>query len=74
MHPNEEEAAVAFIGPVDDRLKIRERLDSYSDAVFRGDVDDYLACWQRPRRGPARAATGPPCGPTAGRSSCSKAA
>jgi ketosteroid isomerase-like protein len=36
---------VAFIGSVEDRLKIRERLDSYSDAVFRGDVDDYLACW-----------------------------
>ncbi|MET0704439.1 MAG: nuclear transport factor 2 family protein [Mycobacterium sp.] len=36
---------MAFIGSVEDRLKIRERLDSYSDAVFRGDVDDYLACW-----------------------------
>jgi ketosteroid isomerase-like protein len=36
---------VAFIGSVEDRLRIRERLDSYSDAVFRGDVEDYLACW-----------------------------
>ena len=36
---------MAFIGSVEDRLTIRERLDAYSDAVFRGDVDDYLACW-----------------------------
>ena len=36
---------MAFIGSVEDRLKIRERMDSYSDAVFRADLDDYLACW-----------------------------
>jgi ketosteroid isomerase-like protein len=36
---------MAFTGPAEDRLKIRERFSSYSDAVFRGDVADYLACW-----------------------------
>lgn len=34
-----------FTGPAEDRLKIRERLDSYSDAVCRQDLADYLACW-----------------------------
>lgn len=34
-----------FTGPAEDRLKIRERLDSYSDAVCRQDRADYLACW-----------------------------
>jgi ketosteroid isomerase-like protein len=34
-----------FTGPAEDRFKIRERLDSYSDAVCRKDLDDYLACW-----------------------------
>ena len=34
-----------FTGPAEDRLKIRERIDSYSDAVCRKDLDDYLACW-----------------------------
>ena len=34
-----------FIGPAEDRLKIRERLDSYGDAVCRQDLADYLACW-----------------------------
>ncbi|MBV8967124.1 MAG: nuclear transport factor 2 family protein [Mycobacteriaceae bacterium] len=32
-------------GPAEDRLKIRERLDSYCDAVCRIDRQDYLACW-----------------------------
>jgi ketosteroid isomerase-like protein len=36
---------VAFTGSVADRLKIRERLDTYSDAVARRDVDAYLSCW-----------------------------
>lgn len=36
---------MTFVGSVEDRLKIRERIDSYSDAVFRADVEDYLACW-----------------------------
>ncbi len=34
-----------FTGPVEDRLKIRERIDSYCDAVSRTSLDDYLACW-----------------------------
>ena len=34
-----------FSGPVEDRLKIRERIDSYCDAVSRSALDDYLACW-----------------------------
>ena len=36
---------MTFSGLAEDRLKIRERLDKYSDAVFRRDLDDYLACW-----------------------------
>jgi ketosteroid isomerase-like protein len=36
---------VAFVGSIEDRLKIRERIDTYSDAVFRADLEDYLACW-----------------------------
>jgi ketosteroid isomerase-like protein len=34
-----------FTGPIEDRLKIRERFDSYSDAVSRIALDDYLRCW-----------------------------
>ncbi|MBB3603770.1 ketosteroid isomerase-like protein [Mycolicibacterium sp. BK556] len=34
-----------FSGPIDDRLSIRERFDSYSDAVTRQALDDYLDCW-----------------------------
>ena len=34
---------MTFSGPFEDRLQIRERLDAYSDAVIRGDVEDYLA-------------------------------
>jgi ketosteroid isomerase-like protein len=34
-----------FSGPVEDRFKIRERIDSYCDAVSRSALDDYLACW-----------------------------
>lgn len=36
---------MGFSGPLDDRIRVRERYDSYSDAVFRADLDDYLACW-----------------------------
>jgi ketosteroid isomerase-like protein len=36
---------MGFIGPIEDRLAIRERYDTYSDAVFRSDLGDYLACW-----------------------------
>jgi hypothetical protein len=34
-----------FTGPIEDRLKIRERFDGYSDAVSRIALDDYLRCW-----------------------------
>lgn len=34
-----------FSGPMADRLAIRERFDSYSDAVTRQALDDYLDCW-----------------------------
>ena len=34
-----------FSGPIEDRLSIRERFDSYSDAVTRQALDDYLDCW-----------------------------
>jgi ketosteroid isomerase-like protein len=34
-----------FEGPLEDRLLIRERIGAYSDAVFQGDVEAYLACW-----------------------------
>jgi len=34
-----------FTGPIEDRLAIRQRFDSYSDAVTRQALDDYLDCW-----------------------------
>jgi ketosteroid isomerase-like protein len=34
-----------FRGPIEDRLKIRELFDSYSDSVTRRALDDYLDCW-----------------------------
>jgi ketosteroid isomerase-like protein len=34
-----------FSGPIEDRLSIRERFDSYSDSVTRQALDDYLDCW-----------------------------
>lgn len=36
---------MAFRGPFEDRMLIRERYDAYSDAVCRADTDDYLSCW-----------------------------
>jgi uncharacterized protein (TIGR02246 family) len=35
----------AFEGPVEDRLAIRERIEAYSDAVFRHDAESWIACW-----------------------------
>ena len=35
----------AFTGPTEDRLAIRERIDAYSDAVFRHDAEAWIACW-----------------------------
>jgi uncharacterized protein (TIGR02246 family) len=34
-----------FSGSVEDRLAIRERIESYNDAVFRKDADDWAECW-----------------------------
>ena len=34
-----------FTGSVADRLAIRERIESYNDAVFRNDADDWAECW-----------------------------
>ena len=34
-----------FTGPVEDRLAIRELLDTYADAVTRVDVAAWGACW-----------------------------
>lgn len=34
-----------FTGSVEDRLAIRERIESYNDAVFRHDPDDWAECW-----------------------------
>ena len=36
---------MAFTGPMEDRLAVRERYDAYADAVSRADTDAYLACW-----------------------------
>lgn len=35
----------AFEGPLEDRIAIRERIEAYSDAVFRHDADAWIACW-----------------------------
>jgi len=36
---------MSFEGPIEDRLAIRERIDAYSDAVFRRDADAWIANW-----------------------------
>lgn len=36
---------MAFIGPVEDRLAIRELLDAYADAVNRNDPADWGMTW-----------------------------
>lgn len=36
---------MAFIGPFEDRLAIRELWDAYSDAVCRFDAEDWAALW-----------------------------
>lgn len=36
---------MAFHGPAEDRLAIRDLLDAYADAVTRNNVDDWSACW-----------------------------
>jgi hypothetical protein len=34
-----------FSGPLDDRVAIRELMDTYADAISRIDEVDYAACW-----------------------------
>lgn len=34
-----------FTGNIEDRIAIRERIEAYSDAVFRRDADDWAECW-----------------------------
>lgn len=36
---------MAFSGPMEDRLAIRELYDTYGDGSSRGDVDTFLSCW-----------------------------
>ncbi len=36
---------MAFSGPMEDRLAIREHYDAYSDATSRGDKAGWLACF-----------------------------
>ncbi|PEQ14309.1 hypothetical protein B2G71_01525 [Novosphingobium sp. PC22D] len=36
---------MAFSGPIEDRLAIRELYDTYGDASWRGDGDQWLACF-----------------------------
>ncbi|MEM8919870.1 MAG: nuclear transport factor 2 family protein [Pseudomonadota bacterium] len=36
---------MAFSGPLEDRLAIRELVDTYSDAVARRDADAWAATW-----------------------------
>ena len=35
-----------FDGPHEDRLAIRERIEAYSDAVFRKDAEAWIANWR----------------------------
>ncbi len=39
-----------FAGPVEDRLAIRELLDSYADGITRRDKDLWASCWAREGR------------------------
>jgi ketosteroid isomerase-like protein len=36
---------MAFTGPAEDRLLIRERMGAYADAAFRRDMEAWLANW-----------------------------
>lgn len=36
---------MAFSGPIEDRLAIRELYGTYGDASMRQATDDWLACW-----------------------------
>ena len=36
---------MAFAGPLEDRIKIRELVETYNDAVFRRDADAWGNTW-----------------------------
>lgn len=36
---------MAFSGPMEDRMAIRELYDTYGDASARGDAETFLTCW-----------------------------
>jgi ketosteroid isomerase-like protein len=36
---------MAFTGPLEDRILIRERMSAYADAAFRGDPEAWLENW-----------------------------
>lgn len=36
---------MAYSGPLADRIEIRELIEAYSDAVMRGDVEDWGQVW-----------------------------
>lgn len=36
---------MAYIGPLEDRIAIRELMEAYADAVFRHDAESWAACW-----------------------------
>jgi uncharacterized protein (TIGR02246 family) len=48
---------MAFEGPAEDRLAIRELLDAYGDAVCRHDADAWVATWAPQGRWLIRGAT-----------------
>jgi ketosteroid isomerase-like protein len=54
---------MAFTGSDEDKTSIRERLDTYGDAVARQDLESYLACWTGDGR---RTGAGGECQGTAG--------
>jgi uncharacterized protein (TIGR02246 family) len=39
------EKVMAFTGPIEDRIAIRELHDTYTDASFRGDMEQRLGCF-----------------------------
>ncbi|MFA7440830.1 MAG: nuclear transport factor 2 family protein [Sphingomonadaceae bacterium] len=36
---------MAYSGPIQDRLEIRELIEAYGDAVMRGDANDWAKVW-----------------------------
>ena len=36
---------MVYSGPIEDRIQIRELIETYNDAVFRRDVEDWKSTW-----------------------------